>query len=62
MNKGNIMQIDLNTQLQPSAIMTLLIKSHKAKQACFEKHGEVLTDIVADMLNADGVDNRTQIM
>lgn len=54
------MKIDLNTQLQPSDIMSLLIKSHKAKRACLEKHGEVLTDIVADMLNADGVEISTE--
>lgn len=54
------MQIDLNTQIAPVDIMALLIKSHKAKQACLEKHGEVLTDIVADMLNTDGVEIGTE--
>lgn len=50
------MQINLDDLIQPVDIMALLIKSHNAKQACLAKRGEIPTDIVADMLNADGVD------
>lgn len=50
------MQINLDNLIQPVDIMALLIKSHNAKQACLAKRGEIPTDIVADMLNADGVD------
>lgn len=54
------MQIDLNKPIHELDIMALLIKSHKHSQACLTKHGEVLTDIVADMLNSDDLSITTE--
>lgn len=54
------MQINLNEPIHELDIMALLIKAHTHSEYCIEKHGEVLTDIVADVLNADGVDIATE--
>lgn len=47
------MQIDLNKPFTADNMITLLLKAQHCEKACLDKYGEVLTDIVADML-ADG--------
>ena len=58
-SKGNIAKINLdepNFAADLNAFMVLHTKRQAANQACLKEHGEILTDIVADMLNANGVE------
>lgn len=50
------MIIDLNKPITADNMISLLLKARHCEKACLDKHGEIPTDIVADMLNADGVD------
>ncbi len=47
------MIIDLNKPITADNMISLLLKARHCEKACLDKHGELLTDIVADML-ADG--------
>lgn len=48
------MNIDLNKPFTADNMITLLLQARHCEKACLEKHGEVLADVVADMLSDSG--------
>lgn len=48
------MIINLDKTITADNMITLLLQARHCETACLEKHGEVLADVVADMLSDSG--------
>lgn len=49
------MIINLDKNITADNVVSLLLQARQCEKACLAKHGEVLTDIVADMLADNGI-------
>lgn len=54
------MIIDLNKPITADNMISLLLQARHCEKACLAEHGEVLTDIVADMLADSGITISTE--
>lgn len=54
------MNINLDKSITADDMISLLIQARHCETACLAKHGEVLTDIVADMLADNGITISTE--
>ena len=54
------MNINPDKSIAADDMISLLLQAHHCETACLEKHGEVLTDIVADMLADNGITISTE--